>query len=316
MVLGPVVLHAQQIPQYAFYQLNPSVYHPGYTGLDKTGLNITGQLRRQWTGLQGAPGQQLLTAHLPLSLVGGGVGARIEFETLGPASLAVAQLNYAYHIGLEDGVLGLGIGAGLAQYGLRGNQLITPEGDYSGGMINHNDNTLPTGRVNANAPLVHLGVYLRKGAFEGGLSVLHANGPQLKWLKDNVTGALSIRRGYVLSSSYTLETGTNFALQPSILIKSDLIQTTGEINVLGIYNDNIFVGASFRGYNRVTIDAASAMAGLRLNDRFVLGYAYEIPVSSLRIANQGSHEVIIRYQLNQSVGKGVPPPIIYNPRLD
>ena len=43
-------------------------------------------------------------------------------------------------------------------------------------------------------------------------------------------------------------------------------------------------------------------------------YTYTIPLSSLRTATTGSHEVMVRYTINQKLGRGILPPIIYNPR--
>jgi hypothetical protein len=45
-----------------------------------------------------------------------------------------------------------------------------------------------------------------------------------------------------------------------------------------------------------------------------LGYSYDLTRSSLNTVSNGSHELLLRYQLDKPVGQGQPPPIIYNPR--
>jgi hypothetical protein len=80
------------------------------------------------------------------------------------------------------------------------------------------------------------------------------------------------------------------------------------------YNQNIFVGATYRGYNANTSDAIAIMGGLNLSDKISLAYAYDLTLSELRSVQDGSHEITIKYNLRTRIGAGVPPPIIYYPR--
>ncbi|MDQ3015628.1 MAG: type IX secretion system membrane protein PorP/SprF, partial [Bacteroidota bacterium] len=56
------------------------------------------------------------------------------------------------------------------------------------------------------------------------------------------------------------------------------------------------------------------MAGVRLSSRFYLHYGYDIGLSSLQSVHQGTHEIMIRYNLGKMIGAGLPPRTIYNPR--
>jgi len=99
------------------------------------------------------------------------------------------------------------------------------------------------------------------------------------------------------------------------MLKSDLQETQVEISTLVKYNDNIFGGASFRGYNNNTIDAAAFLAGIKLSEKITLAYSYDLTLSSYNSVSTGSHEILINYNLNRKIGAGIPPRIIHNPRF-
>ena len=102
---------------------------------------------------------------------------------------------------------------------------------------------------------------------------------------------------------------------PSVLTKSDFRQTQMEFSTIVKYNDNIFGGVSFRGYESNSIDALAIIAGFNINEHVTLAYSYDISLSQLNTVNGGSHEVMINYNLNRPIGAGRLPNIIYNPRF-
>ena len=81
------------------------------------------------------------------------------------------------------------------------------------------------------------------------------------------------------------------------------------------WRENIFAGASFRGFGNNSKDAAMLIAGLKLNEKTTLAYAFDVPLSPLNTVNRGSHELLLRYSLNKPIGIGKLPPVIYNPRF-
>jgi hypothetical protein len=100
-----------------------------------------------------------------------------------------------------------------------------------------------------------------------------------------------------------------------LFVKSDITKTQTEISLLARWKENIFAAASFRGLGKDARDAASIMGGFQLNEKTLLGYAFDIPLSGLSVANRGSHELLLRYNLNKPIGAGKLPPVIYNPRF-
>jgi len=56
------------------------------------------------------------------------------------------------------------------------------------------------------------------------------------------------------------------------------------------------------------------MGGLRISERMHLYYGYDLSLSALRGATEGSHELMLRYNLNKVIGAGLAPPVIFSPR--
>ncbi len=309
-LVSAVSAFGQQAAQYSLYTWNPLHWNPAYAGLDHS-LSATALYRKQWTNLQGAPVSQNLNVHLPLYYIGGGVGLNIENDVLGAEQLTSAELSYNYQLNLGSSIFSIGLGGGVAQRSLDGSKLRTPDGQYTEpGVFDHLDGVLPLGRESAIIPMVHFGVYFQSEKFEAGLSI--------KNLTESSASLPSIhlqqKRHYFLTMSYHMEINRKLSLHPSVLIRSDVVQTQTDFSLTAKYNDNIFGGVSFRGYNSESIDAAAILAGFRLSEKTTFMYAYDMTLSGLRDVSNGSHEVGLRYNLNKPIGGGRLPRIIYNPR--
>ena len=311
------VAQAQQATQYSLYMLNKYNFNPAYAGLDNS-LSITGVYRKQWVDLPGSPESQNLTAHMPVYILGGGIGINIENDFIGAERTTSAQLSYNYWMPLnKTSLLSIGIGGGLVQKSLDGAELRAPEGEYdpTEPIIEHNDGRLPTSMVNTIVPTVSAGIYLQTEKLDIGISAnnLIESTANLDF-QDNTTD-IQLKRNYFFIFAYSFEIGNTLTLHPSLFAKSDFNEHQVEISTILRYNDNIFGGASFRGYNSKSIDAVVLIAGFKLNEKVSFGYAYDLTLSDLSNVSRGSHEIILNYNLNKPIGAGVPPNIIYNPRF-
>ncbi|HND87703.1 MAG TPA: type IX secretion system membrane protein PorP/SprF [Saprospiraceae bacterium] len=317
LVFVPPVGWAQQLPQYTLYLLNPYASNPAYAGLDNS-LVVTAVHRQQWTQLQGAPVTQQLNASLPVYRLASGIGLRVENDVVGAHRVTQGVLSYSYHLSLgRRALLGIGASGGYLQYALDGTKLRAPEGTYaepgSGTAFTHNDPRLPEGKVQAGTAVAEMGVFLKTDRLGIGLAVQPLFAPVLR---ERSRGRLSLKasRQYLAYASYELSLGDNFVLKPGLLLKTDIVETQGEISVLGRWRENIFAGLSYRGFTAHGRDAACLMTGFKTSEKVTLGYAYDIPLSPLQVANRGSHELLFRYDLSRPIGAGKLPPVIYNPR--
>ncbi|MBX2891565.1 MAG: type IX secretion system membrane protein PorP/SprF [Saprospiraceae bacterium] len=309
-----VSLSAQQFPQYSLYMLNPYTYNPAYAGLENT-LVANGAYRQQWSSLEGAPVTAHFNAHLPLFVISSGVGLKVENDLIGAHRTTSALLSYNYQMELSrTALLSVGLSAGYMQYALDGTKLRAPDGVYEPFGFNHNDPNLPEGKVNAGTPLLEAGVFLQIKRLQMGASMQPAFAPVLS-VADNNNLKIEPKQHYFFTAAYTLEAGRYLAVRPSAVVKTDLAETQMEISTVLQWNENIFAGASFRGFGNNDRDAAVVIAGLKINEKTTLGYSFDIPLSPLSAANRGSHELLLRYSLDKPIGAGKLPPIIYNPRF-
>jgi len=311
-------LSAQQASQYSLYMLNKYSFNPAYAGFDQS-LSVTGVFRKQWAGLDGSPSTQNINAHMPVYYLGGGLGINLENDAVGAERNASVSISYNYNLPVSKAsTLSIGIAAGVIQKSLDGTKLRAPQGEYSDleppFSINHNDALIPTGNVSAVTPLINAGIYFHNEKFEIGLASSNIIEPSAKLEAANLV-EITYVRNYFANLAGNFEIGRNITLHPSLLLKSDLIETQIEISTIVKYNDNIFGGASFRGYNSNSFDAVVLLAGYNLSENLSIAYAYDITLSGLSAVSRGSHEIMLNYNLNKDIGKGKLPKIIYNPRF-
>lgn len=304
-------LLAQQPSNYSLYMFNQFAFNPAYAGMDNS-LSFTGVYRRQWSGLTNSPNTQNINVHMPLYILSGGIGINVENDQLGLEQNLLATLSYNFQLPVgKIGILAIGASGGIFQKTLDGANILTPEGIYEGTTINHNDGLLlPTGEESATTPTFNAGIYFKTETFEVGLSTMNIQEPVIT----NNFFSTTLSRNYFFNAAYQFDLLRTVTVHPSLLVKSDFVETQMEASILFKYNDNIFVGGSFRGYNTNTADAASVIVGLNLSEKITLAYAYDYTLSDLNLVSNGSHEIMINYNLGTAIGKGKLPKIIFNPR--
>ncbi|NJN76946.1 MAG: type IX secretion system membrane protein PorP/SprF [Saprospiraceae bacterium] len=306
LLLFSLTVMAQQPAQYSLYMFNQYNFNSAYAGLDES-VSATGVFRRQWLGLPGSPSTQDFNVHLPLYLVKGAFGLGIENDALGAERNIKITAAYNYQQQIGDSWISAGIRGGILQKTLDGTVLIPRDQDQI-------DNYIPTGIATSMAPIVDAGVYFKNESLQIGLSANNLLENSVDFALNEPTN-IKFLRNYFFIFAYNLDIGSKINVSPSILVKSDIQEIQTDFSAIVKYNDNIMVGASFRGYNSNTIDAVVMMAGMKVTSNITIAYAYDLPLSGLSATNTGSHEIMLNYNLNKVFGAGVPPKIIYNPRF-
>jgi type IX secretion system PorP/SprF family membrane protein len=306
--------YAQQAAQYSLYMLNPYGINPAAAGLENT-LIATGGFRSQWGGIEGKPVTQYLNVVLPLSIVSSGVGISIHNESIGARKGLAAKASYNYMVRMGNGLLSFGAAGGILQGALDGTKLRTPSGSYEqGAAIDHKDKLLTAVSLNGTVPTFDAGVYYKSEKFDVGLSASNITEAKLQLTGQRNLNVL-LKRNYFAIIQTHFNVLSNVVLYPSVLVKSDVIQTQVDFSTFLQYNDNIFLGASFRGYSKNTQDALAVFGGVKLSPKMKLAYSYDITLSGLNTIAQATHEIVLQYNLGKEFGKGKLPPIIYNPRF-
>jgi len=312
-------LNAQQAPQYTLFALNPYAYNPAFAGIEGT-LVATGVYRRQWSGLEGAPETQHINVHLPVYIINSGVGVKIENDKIGAhrTTQATASYNYQLDFGKKTQI-SLGAGLGYLQYSLDGSRLRAPDGVYpvSGGTISHNDPNLPEGTVKAGTMVAEAGIRVQTGRLELGAAIQPVFAPLLTAPSQDLRNAFTIKAvpHYLLHAAYVFSIGETLTMRPTVMIKSDLVKTQAEVAAIFRWRDNLMAGASFRGFGQSSQEAIGIIAGVRINEKTMVAYGFDVPIGALSGAQRGSHELLMRYTLDRPLGQGKLPPVIYNPRF-
>ncbi len=300
---------AQSSPHFSLHMIDRYAFNPAFAGLEAS-LSITGNYRTQWLGIAGNPVQQYVSAHMPFYLWQGAIGMAFHHESIGARKQLSGTVSYNYVMETYAGLLSVGLSAGFIQQTLDGSLLRTPDGDYEGPVITHHDPILPNGTVQGIAPLFHAGVYFAGDLFEGGLSVMDLQPSAIRLDGVHVRNRTSV----ILFGEYFIENLGPLRFYPSLYVQTDLVQLQPSIAVRAEYESFITAGAGLRGYNANTLDAVLLFGGIRISEHLRLYYAYDLTLSSLRRGTEGSHEVMLRYNMRRIVGAGLRPPVIYSPR--
>jgi type IX secretion system PorP/SprF family membrane protein len=166
-------------------------------------------------------------------------------------------------------------------------------------VIEHNDALLPTVSTNAIAPDFGVGIYYTSPTVSIGIAALQLLQPSLTFTTNTQMVTLQSRRHYYATATYNIALTGNWSLSPTLLIKSDFIQHQLDVGLLAQYDNFWHFGINWRGYTPNTIEAASVIGGIRLQNGLSLSYAYDFVLSHIRTASSGTHELSIRYQLNK-----------------
>lgn len=257
--------------------------NPGATGMGE-GICATMIYRNQWDKFNGAPNSTLFNAEANLNrFFPGGVGLSFYNDAIGFSRQNNLTLNYSFPISLPGnaGVLGIGVGAGIVNYGMTPNW-VTPDPTAV-------DPILP-GPVSATNLDLNLGLYWKgPNDIYAGLSTTHLSASKLKLTE--MMNFNTARHYYLMGGKKFRDLfGNDQDLDAQVLVRTDMIKYSADINVRYIYQNTLYGGLTYR-----TSDAIGVMVGYTLRNNLTFGYSYDFTVSKLSSISRGSHELVARY---------------------
>jgi len=270
--------------------------------------------RAQWLGINGNPSVQAISIHSPLAVLNSSAGIFATNEMQGEERVTTVMLSYAYRLSFKKSNLAFGISGGIIQRAVDGSKLKAPEGNYEGGIFDHNDDFIPGKLSSGLTGDLSAGVYYQTRNWYGGISTVNLFESGIKVEGQGKESELKNPRYHTVSAGYRFRVGKKLSLTPNVFVKTDFINVQPEVNTILQFKDNIYGGVSFRGPAPDLKDALVLMFGFRILKNFRVGYSYDFSLSSLNSSNNGSHEVYIQYGIKIkdlfSPGK-----VIYNPRF-
>lgn len=290
LVLALVSLDAysQQQVMFSQYMNNTLAINPAYAGAQES-LSMTALLREQWSGIDGAPSTQTLSAHMPFEQKSIGVGMLVYHDKIGVTEQTGIYGSYAYKIKIDGGTLSLGLQGGVTHYTAKYSQL------------SDIDPTFQSGDVSEFHPNFGAGAFYQTQKLYVGLSV-----PQLiqnKIDNDYAGSKARVKQHFFMHSGYVFDLSKDVKFKPSMLLKFvEGAPPSLDINANAYFYDLVGLGVSWRTGNAIVM-----LLQVQLTKKLQFGYSYDYALTEIRQVSSGSHELFINYRLKIGKDKIIAP---------
>jgi len=288
-------VRAQQDAQFSQYMFNNIYITPAAAGIDGV-TRFTAVHRSQWLGYEstfgggGAPTSQLLTFSTPIHKLKSGFGAYVLHDQLGPQNNLEMQAMYAYHLGIKDSKLSVGIKVGAYAQTIDGSK-------YN--PIQVNDPVIIEGKETQIRPDLGFGVMYRAEKYYAGVGFNHLTKATFDFGNNAARGSLENHMNF--TGGYFYDVNFDLQINPTILVKTDFNEFSFDIGVIATLRNTMWGGLSFR-----QAEAANLLLGYSfLKDKSLkLGYAIDFIVKDRQAKENFSHELMLTYELPVSSGGG------------
>ncbi|RZK54198.1 MAG: type IX secretion system membrane protein PorP/SprF [Pedobacter sp.] len=307
ITLSSLLAVAQQDAQYSQYMFNGIYINPAYAGY-KEQLNVHSFYRNQWTGITGAPKSMSLAVDAIANSGNVGLAFQVASDKLGAQNSVSAYANYAYRLRVgksESSRLALGVGLGVLQQGIDGNNLNARD---------EGDNFIPVGNQNEIVPDARAGVFYSDDRFYAGFSADNLIAQYILNQRNLSVYFQTPKTHFYLTAGMLLPINESVQLKPSFLLKDDRGGPTSlDINAFVLLGNKIWVGGSYRTavklYNKSYLqsnlqktNSAVGMVEFFATNFLRLGYAYDQTLSSLAGYSGGSHEISVGFTIKPKKG--------------
>ena len=274
------MLQAQQLPQLSQFMLNDFAVNPAIAGMHDS-YQIKTSVRNQWVGIEDAPKTTLLSIY-GKSSDHVGLGGSVFNDLVGPTSRAGASLTYAYHLNFTDEVkMSMALSGGFTQFKI----------DKVGWNTYHTDDPLMDGAEAVNlVPDATFGLNIyEEDKWYLGIAVPQLLNSKLTLIDEDFVNNISLdmdgslsRHIYVMGM-YNIEVDHYWDLQPSVLFKTVSSQNQIDMGLKTIYSDKFWMGMDYRTNGDIV-----ALLGFMIQEKFMIGYSYDVANSDMNIATTGS----------------------------
>lgn len=277
--------NAQQDPHFTQYMYNMSVLNPAYA-LDKEGLLRTGVLyRKQWAGMDGGPETVNVFAQTPLSKRVE-LGLSIVHDEIGGIEKENnITANFAYVLPVtETGKLSLGLKGGVNFFDANLTGLTTPDGGSDPAMQD----------MNETSPVFGIGAYWFEENYYVGLSA--PNLIKSKHVEDNdgIVGVGEEEIHFYLTGGYVFDINEDLKLKPAFMLRGvQDAPLSFDLTANVLLYKRLEAGVAYR-----LNDAVSGLVNFRVTPDLRVGYAYDYTTSDLGEYNDGTHEIMVLFDID------------------
>ena len=282
-----VSVKAQQDPMYTQYMFNTQTINPAYAGTwESLGFMVLG--RQQWAGWEGAPETYTFSVQAPLKNEKVALGLNLISDKVGLVKRFYMYGDYSYLVPLSEKTnLRLGIKGGFTNYShnLEEHNLIDPNDPSYIGEIN-----------SKLKPNFGVGAFLYSKKAYVGLSIPRVVNSKFENDYENfeLKGQL---RHYFLMGGAVFDLGENIKFKPTALTKASFTSETGtpiqfDMTASFLFKEKFWLGAMYRSG-----DAYGFIAQFLFAEKLRLGYAVDFSTTNLKNHNNGSHEIMVSYEI-------------------
>lgn len=287
-LLIPISLSGQLAPVTNQYILNPLAINPAYAG-NRGALNIASFFRRQWVGISGSPTTMTLSVDAPFLDNKLGLGLIISNDKIGVTKETRLNTNYSYKINIKDGILSLGLGAGIVTTNTAWSDLVVVDQEDSYYLVDSRVFVVPD---------FSFGVYYTFKNYFAGFSIPRLLGYSFNFDKNKYTLKFGPEDyNYLFNTGYVFELSPKVKLFPSTLVTySPGEKVLYDINAHVNFLDRFWAGISYRSNRSI-----AALLQVSVNNQFRVAYTYDFDFGKMGRYSNGSHEIMLRYEFSYKV---------------
>lgn len=274
---------AQQAPHYTLYKYNLNVINPAYAGSNGFG-QLSANFRSQWVGVQDAPETQAINYNGVLTeKVGLGVSVMRDNVFIQNEYNVYADVSYKLSVADNmDLYLGLKAGGSFLDVDLE------KLGDQTDPLLNN--------QVSEFNPNVGAGLYLKGEKFFVSVSTPKILQTDRYESSDGTATSAADEMHLYAGAGYTFDVSDNVMITPSVMGRwVGGAPFSVDASLTARFLDKFDVGANYR-----LDDSIAGLAMFSVAEWVDLGYAYEHTISDVGDFADGSHEVMVRFNLGGS----------------
>lgn len=269
----------QDIPLFTQKLTNSFIYNPSLAGQDVGSFTLTH--RSNYSGVEGAPSNNFISAHTPVLNHRFGVGGNFFQENVTALTSTYYSGAFAYHLRFNRlSSLSFGVGAEYNNVRLSGS--VTEINDGTDEILNRYQNGVST-------PDFSFGMSFRNRSIRGGIS---ANRLRTAWTDNEASINLSAFYSAYLQGS--IHASPDHLLEPYAAYRK--FSEESEVLDLGLfytYKSKLILGAAMRSGT-----VASATLGYMITKKMMLGVSSETILSPVGGYAGLSNEFVLRLDFN------------------
>lgn len=288
---------------------DPYFVNAAYAGLEGT-LVASGHYRNQWFKLEGHPQTILVASHFPIYKIKSGFGFSLGQDQIGLQREVFFKPSFNRVWNLNSWLISGGIQLDFKSLAFNSINARTPEGEYTNGQIDHQDQLLANSDLNGGFIDMGLAIFIQRANYKLGISA-----ERLLETGSSKTGLLYKNNREFQALGLADWEWATIKIRGGFLLYTDLNRFQSDIFSNFEYNGNIFGGLHVRGYNGSSMESLGITAGFALTRKLHLAYTHEFYIGKIdKGLVTGSQEMGLYYNLGRAVGRGKAPRIIHSPR--